>query len=113
MSGTIDTIGSGAGGAPIGPATSKQASAVPLFGAGPAQPATDVLQRAAQHVTAAMGSGGVSFSFIIDKQSGMTIVKIFNKDTGELVRQIPSEEVVHVAQLLRQDEQRSLLDLKV
>ena len=39
-------------------------------------------------------------------------MRIFNKSTGELVRQIPSEEAVHVAQLLRQDEQHLLLDLQ-
>ena len=75
--------------------------------------ATDVLQRAAQRVVAGMQEGGIKFNFTIDKQSGMTIVRIFNKATGELVRQIPSEEAVHVAQLLRQDEQRLLLDVSV
>ena len=75
--------------------------------------APDVLQQAAQRVVDAMQNGGNSFQFSFDKQSGMTIVKVFNRATGELVRQIPGEEIVHVAQLLRQDEQRSLLDIKV
>jgi flagellar protein FlaG len=96
-------------------AAAGQPVPVPLPGSqsSPQPAAPDILQRAAQRVVAAMEQGGVSFDFTIDKQSGLTIVRIFNKATGELVRQIPSEEAVHVAQLLRQDEQRSLLDLKV
>jgi uncharacterized FlaG/YvyC family protein len=99
---------------PVGAAVGQSVPA-PLPGSRPdRQPAApDVLERAAQRVVAAMANGGVSFDFTIDKQSGLTIVRIYNKGTGELVRQIPSEEAVHVAQLLRQDEQRSLLDLKV
>jgi flagellar protein FlaG len=115
MSSDISTIGNtGTNPAPFG-AAAGQAAPVPLPGSRPAPQlaAPDILQRAAQRVVAAMENGGVSFNFTIDKQSGMTIVRIFNKATGELVRQIPSEEAVHVAQLLRQDEQRSLLDLKV
>jgi flagellar protein FlaG len=73
----------------------------------------DVLQQAAQRVVDAMEQGGNSFRFSFDKQSGMTIVRVINRATGELVRQIPTEELVHLAQLLRQDEQRSLLDVTV
>ena len=62
--------------------------------------ASDVLQRAAQQVVAAM-PGANSFSFDFDKQSGMTIVRVFNSQTGQLVRQIPTEEVVRIAQLMR------------
>jgi flagellar protein FlaG len=115
MSSDISAINNtGTNPAPFGVAAGQPAPA-PLPGSRPdPQPAApDVLQRAAQRVVAAMEDGGVSFDFTIDKQSGLTIVRIFNKATGELVRQIPSEEAVHVAQLLRQDEQRSLLDLKV
>ncbi len=115
MSSDISTVSStGTSPAPFGAAAAHAAPA-PLPGSRhePQPAAPDILQRAAQRVVAAMENGGVSFDFTIDKQSGLTIVRIFNKGTGELVRQIPSEEAVHVAQLLRQDEQRWLLDLKV
>jgi flagellar protein FlaG len=115
MSSDISTIGSTGTNPVPGAAAAGQPVPAPLPGSRPdRQPAApDVLERAAQRVVAAMANGGVSFDFTIDKQSGLTIVRIYNKGTGELVRQIPSEEAVHVAQLLRQDEQRSLLDLKV
>jgi len=93
--------GSAQGAAPV--------NAVPPVSA--AGSASDVLQRAAQQVVAAM-PGANSFSFDFDKQSGMTIVRVFNSQTGQLVRQIPTEEVVRIAQLMRQDDaHRQLLDV--
>lgn len=75
--------------------------------------AADVLQQAAQRVVDALQGGGNRFDFSLDKQTGLTIVKVFNRATGELVRQIPSEEIVHLAQLLQQDEQQGVLDVRV
>jgi len=79
----------------------------------PAPAATDVLQQAAQRVVDALQNGGNRFDFSFDKQTGLTVVKVFNRATGELVRQIPSEEIVHLAQLLQQDEQQPVLDVRV
>ncbi|MGB8693960.1 MAG: flagellar protein FlaG [Steroidobacteraceae bacterium] len=70
----------------------------------------DVLSRAARRVADALGSGN-GFSFNFDRQTGMTIVRVINKATGELVRQIPTEEVVRIAQLLRQEEHSPVLDV--
>jgi len=70
---------------------------------------TDLTGHAAQPAAPALTNNG--FDFRVDKQTGMTVVKVFNKTTGELVRQIPLAEVVHVAQLLRQAERHSVLDL--
>lgn len=50
--------------------------------------------------------------FSIDEATGMTIVRIYNSATGELVRQIPSAEIVHIAEVLRQEAGRSTLSLK-
>jgi len=65
--------------------------------------AADVLAKAAQQVVAAL-PGHNEFSFNFDKQTGMTIVRVYNADTGELVRQIPTEEVVRIAQIMRQEQ---------
>jgi flagellar protein FlaG len=35
--------------------------------------------------------------FTVDDESGRTIITVRNKDTGEVVRQIPSEEVIALA----------------
>ena len=98
------------------PATTPVAGSAPVRGSGnadvPVQPVlpvpqaqagSDVLQRAAQQVVQAM-PGSNRFNFSFDKQTGITIVKVYNNATGELVRQIPTEEVVRIAQLMRQEE---------
>ncbi len=46
--------------------------------------------------------------FRIDEDSGMTVVRVVNKDTGELVRQIPNQEVLELAEHL-QDNTGTLL----
>jgi flagellar protein FlaG len=71
----------------------------------------DVLRLAARRVADSLGSGN-GFSFNFDRQTGMTIVRVINKATGELVRQIPTEEVVRIAQLLSQEEHPPVLDVR-
>lgn len=107
------------------PAAGRATSAPPprLLGTGDATGAADIgtphsseaprdmLSRAAQRIADSLG-GGNSFDFSVDRQTGMTIVRVISKATGELVRQIPSDEVVHIAQLLSQDEQHQLLDVR-
>jgi flagellar protein FlaG len=94
------------------PGTGREAAAVGGAARQAAAAATDLLSRAAQRVADSLGSGN-SFSFMVDGQTGMTIVKVINRSTGELVRQIPSEEIVHIAQLLQQDEHQPVLDVRV
>ena len=55
------------------------------------------LQEAVQELNKQMDHTGRSLGFSIDDTLGRSIVKVVNKDTGELVRQIPSEDVVRVA----------------
>ena len=55
------------------------------------------LQEAVAELNKQMEHTGVSLGFSIDESIGRSIVKVVNKDTGELVRQIPSEDVVRVA----------------
>lgn len=41
-----------------------------------------------------------SLTFSVDKDSGKTIVKVIDKSTDEVIRQIPSEEMLAIAQAL-------------
>ena len=93
------------------PGTGREAVATHAGKTPAAAATTDVLSRAAQRVADSLGSGN-SFNFVVDSQTGMTIVKVINRSTGELVRQIPSEEIVHIAQLLKQDEHKPVLDVR-
>lgn len=40
--------------------------------------------------------------FSIDDASGQTVVKVVNSETDELIRQIPSEEVLRISQTIRE-----------
>jgi flagellar protein FlaG len=52
-------------------------------------------------------------NFSLDEESGLTIVKVFNADNGELIRQIPSEDAVSLAQKLNHDEPLMLFSAQV
>jgi flagellar protein FlaG len=71
----------------------------------PAPAVPDAVRQAARQIAASM-PGRNEFNFSYDQSTGMTIVRVYNADTGELVRQIPSEEIVRIAQLMRQEEAR-------
>ena len=40
--------------------------------------------------------------FSVDDDSGRTVIKVFNSETAELVRQIPSEEVIKLSETIRE-----------
>lgn len=42
-------------------------------------------------------AAGASLEFTIDKDSGKTVVKVVDASTSELIRQIPSEELLSLA----------------
>ncbi|MEJ2025498.1 MAG: flagellar protein FlaG [Deltaproteobacteria bacterium] len=39
----------------------------------------------------------VGLQFSIHKETGKTVVKVVNKDTGKLIRQIPPKEMLNLA----------------
>lgn len=43
---------------------------------------------------------GTSLHFEVDKDSGLTIVSVVDRDTNEVLRQIPTEETVQIARNL-------------
>jgi flagellar protein FlaG len=70
----------------------------------------DASAAAQQQLDAYLRAHDQSLSFQVDKQTGMTIVHVYNDATGEIVRQIPTEEVVRIAQYF--DEQHPIVDAK-
>ena len=46
---------------------------------------------------AALKSSSVSLEYSQDKETGLKIVRVIDRDTKELIRQIPTEEMVSVA----------------
>ena len=43
-----------------------------------------------------------NLQFSVDDDSGRTVIKVINSDTAELVRQIPSEEVLRLSETIRE-----------
>jgi flagellar protein FlaG len=40
---------------------------------------------------------GRNLSFSVDQVSGYNVVRVVNPDTGELIRQLPSEELLKIS----------------
>lgn len=67
-----------------------------------AKPVTDVsnteLQQAVDVVNQAVALEQRSLNFSIDDVSGRSVIKVIDYETDELIKQIPSEELLKVAQ---------------
>jgi len=70
--------------------------------------APDAARAVARQIEAYLRSNGRSVEFSVDADSGRTIVSVRDKETGELIRQIPGDEVLRIAQAMK--ELTSLLD---
>ena len=51
--------------------------------------------------------------FEVDNEAGQTIVKVVDQQTKEVIRQIPDEVAMRLAEKLQQDEPLTLLNIKV
>jgi len=63
---------------------------------GMAAPSTS-LDAAKRHLGTVLESTSVSVEFEIDSETHRIITKVVNKGTGEVIRQIPTEEVIRMA----------------
>ncbi|MBU3565287.1 flagellar protein FlaG [Polynucleobacter sp. MWH-HuK1] len=61
------------------------------------QPAREVVAKAAADLQNFVQSMGRNLSFSVDETTGYHVVRVVNPNTGELVRQLPSEELLKVA----------------
>ena len=53
-----------------------------------------------------------SLSFSVDKPTGRTVIRVVNKDTDEVIRQIPPEEMLRLIHKMR-DVMGLLLDIEI
>jgi len=60
------------------------------------------VEAALQHLTSVLRSASVSVQFEIDSATHRVITKVTDKSTGEVIRQIPTEEVVRIADAMAQ-----------
>ena len=87
----------------IGP---RQEAALPaiLAPANSAAPPPDVpkVEQASAQIESYVRSSGRDLQFRVDDESGRVVVSVRDSETGELIRQIPNEEVLRIAKALEQ-----------
>jgi flagellar protein FlaG len=94
------SVPSGHSSAPVvsaGKATSQSGEDLP---AARAAAATQDLERMLRKLNETMAAAQRNLSFRIDKGSGRTVITVVDAATKEVIRQIPSEEVLAVSRAL-------------
>jgi flagellar protein FlaG len=78
------------------------------------QPSPEQLKKAADNISQAMqeSNQNLEFEFSMDTDTNKTVVKVVDKQTGELIRQIPSEETVAIARSIDRFQRSLLLNQK-
>jgi len=81
-----------------------QAPAAPAGPNAPDAPArradAEALRKAVAAARAVLKPVANSLEFTVDDSSGRTIVRVFDTETQQLIRQIPSKEMVEIARVL-------------
>jgi len=67
-----------------------------------AQPTQEVVAKTAQQLESFVASMGRDLSFSVDSTTGYHVVRVTNPQTGEVVRQLPSEELLKIAETMQQ-----------
>lgn len=70
------------------------------------------LQRLIESMNKAVQKNNSSLEFSIDSNSERVLVKLIDTSTGEVIRQIPSQETLAIAQSIEQMQQGLLLNKK-
>lgn len=76
----------------VGPSTETQPAVQ--------QPDPEALRQSVAAANRSARSLGSSVQFNLDAQSGKVIVRVVEKETGQLIRQIPSEEMLELRRAL-------------
>jgi flagellar protein FlaG len=71
----------------------------------------DAVKAAAEQIESYLRSSGRALEFRVDGNTGRTVVSVRNPQTGELIRQIPGEETLRLADMLGNG--GSLIDIAV
>jgi flagellar protein FlaG len=90
------------GQAPSSPApqSAPPPAAQPVRLAEAVQPTREATEAAARRLEEFVSSIGRGLQFRVDDSSGRVVVRVTHAQTGELVRQIPSEEALRLAQAM-------------
>ena len=74
---------------------------------------TEQVREAAKQIENFLKSIGRALEFRIDDDSGRTVITVRDSETGEVIRQIPGEESLRLAQTLGTQPHHALVDVAV
>ncbi|MDO8292489.1 MAG: flagellar protein FlaG [Gallionella sp.] len=86
--------------------TSNAGSASGVQQAAPQQPSSGQLQNAVDGINLAMRQANQNLEFSVDTSTNKPVVKMVDTQTGDLIRQFPSEETLAIARSIDQFLQR-------
>ncbi|NOY85476.1 MAG: flagellar protein FlaG [Nitrospirae bacterium] len=75
------------------------------------QMTNEAIQKTVKQLNEFSRSQGRNLQFSVDKVSDLTVITVVNKETNEVIRQIPSEEVVRLARQI-EFETSTILDVQ-
>jgi flagellar protein FlaG len=61
-----------------------------------------MMQRAAEQIQGYLTDSGRDLNFRVDNQAGYYVTSVINPNNGELIRQIPSDELLRIARNIQQ-----------
>ncbi|WP_144959569.1 flagellar protein FlaG [Pseudomonas oryzihabitans] len=88
--------------APITSTDTSDALNVLSKGLGEATPSREELDKAVASIRSDVQSVHRNLEFSVDEESGIPIVKVIAADSGEVIRQLPSETAVKLAMSLKE-----------
>jgi flagellar protein FlaG len=73
------------------------------------KPSAEQLKQAVENINRAMRLSGRSLEFSLDTEASRVVVKMTDSETGEVIRQIPSEETLAISRSIGEFQQGLLL----
>lgn len=89
-----------AGAAPPRPIQAAAAAVQQLEKVAAQQPSSEQIQKAMENLKQAIQSSAANLQFSVDSDTGQTVIRVVDGGTKEVIRQIPSEEVLQLAKSL-------------
>ena len=65
------------------------------------KPSRDAIAKAAEDIQNFLKDMGRNLNFSVDEATGYNVVRVVNPETNELIRQLPSEELLKIARSMK------------
>lgn len=88
------------------PVVPPQATAAPKPAS---KPTSAELKSAVDNINRAMKQNNSNVEFSIDKNTKQQVIKVVESDTGQLIQQFPSEQVLAISQMIGDEQQHGIL----